>query len=82
MFLFIVIAFVYLASKFWALAIEIDWSFFKIIALIFFVFAILELFGCVMIDGVAFRLLPLAFTLVAIELLSAPASSGSTNLID
>ena len=82
MFLFIVIAFVYLAGRFCSLAVEIDWCFEKIIASVFFAFAITGLFACVVIDGIAFRLLPLAFTLVAIDLLSAPAASKRAGLID
>lgn len=83
MFLIIVaIAFAYLSIKFYVLAVGMDWCFEKIAASAFAVMAILSLFFFVVIESVVFQLLPLAFILVAIDLLSAPASSRSTDLVD
>ena len=83
MFLIIVaIAFVFLSIKFYILADGIDWCFEKIAASAFVVLAILSLFLFVIIESVVLHLLPLAFISVAIDLLSAPASSRSAGFID
>ena len=77
MFLIIVaIAFVYLSIKFYSLAVEVDWCFEKVVASAFVVMAILSFFVFVIIESVAFHLLPLAFILVAIDLLSARAAQS------
>ena len=77
MFLIIVaIAFVYLSIKFYSLAVEIDWCFEKVVASAFVVMAILSFFVFVIIESVAFHLLPLAFILVAIDLLGARAAQS------
>lgn len=73
----VVIAFAYLSIKFYALADGINWCFEKIAASAFFVMAILSFFLFVIIDSIAFHLLPLAFILVAIDLLSARRCSKS-----
>ncbi len=78
-FIFVVIAFVYLSSRLFPLATEISWCFEKIIAFAFFAFAILSLFAYVVIDGIVFLFLPLAFLLVAIDTLSARSCSEPIN---
>ena len=80
MFLIIVaIAFVYLSIRFYVLAIGIDWCFEKIVATAFVVMAILSFFVFVIIESVVFHLLPLAFILVAIDLLSARSCAETIN---
>ena len=75
MFLILVaIAFVYLALRFHALAVEIDWCFEKIAASAFVVMAMLSFFVFVLVESPVFHLLPLAFILIAIDLLSAGAA--------
>ena len=71
--IFAVIAFVYLAIKFFGLALEITWGFSKIVATLFFLFAIPSFFMFVIIDSVVFLLLPLVLMLTAIDLVSAPS---------
>ena len=67
-----VIAFVYLAIKFFGLALKLDWGFSRIVATLFFLFAIPSFFMFVIIDSVVFLLLPLVFMLTAIDLVSVP----------
>ena len=66
-----VIAFVYLTIRFFALAAAIDWCLEKIVASAFYAFAFSALFVNVIIESFVFLLLPLAFVLVAIEVLGA-----------
>ena len=75
--IFVAISFVYLSIKFYALAIDMDWCFEKIVASAFVVMAILSFFVFVIIESVVFNLLPLAFILVAIDLLSKRGCSES-----
>lgn len=69
--IFAVIAFVYLTIRFFARAATIDWCLEKIVASAFYAFAFSALFVNVIIESFVFLLLPLAFVLVAIELLGA-----------
>ena len=70
--IFAVIAFVYLSVKFFGLACELDWGFSRVVATLFFLFAIPSFFMFVSIDSVVFLLLPLVFMLTAIDLVSVP----------
>jgi len=78
MFLILVaIAFVFLSIKFFSLAVEIDWCFEKIVASAFVAMAILSFFVFVIVESVVFHLLPIAFVLVAIDLLGSKSCSES-----
>jgi hypothetical protein len=77
--IFVVIAFVGLSSRFFPLATGIGWCFEKVLAFAFFAFAILSLFAYVVIDGVVFLFLPIAFLLVAIDTLGARSCSKPMN---
>ena len=65
----VVIAFVPLAVKFFSLAQNTAWNAAKIIASFFFAISIPAMLISVVIQNIAFILLPLAFVLTAIELL-------------
>ena len=73
--IFTSIAFVYLCTRFYTLAADIDWCMEKIIASAFILFAIPSFFLFVIVENVAFHLLPIAFALVAIDTLSAKSQS-------
>ena len=73
--IFTVIAFVYLAIKFFNRALVMTWGFSKIAATLFFLLAIPSFFMFVIIDSVVFLLLPLVFMLTAIDLVSAPSEA-------
>ena len=73
--IFVVIAFVYLAIKFFNRALVMTWGFSRIAATLFFLLAIPSFFLFVIIDSVVFLLLPLVFMLTAIDLVSVPAEA-------
>lgn len=71
----IAIAFTFLCTKFYSLAEKIDWCFEKIVATSFVLMGILSFFVFVIVDCIVFNLLPLAFILVAVDMLSARTCS-------
>ena len=73
--IFAVIAFVYLAIKFFNRALVMTWGFSRIAATLFFLLAIPSFFLFVIIDSVVFLLLPLVFMLTAIDLVSVPSEA-------
>ena len=73
--IFAVIAFVYLAIKFFNRALVMTWGFSRIAATLFFLLAIPSFFLFVIIDSVVFLLLPLVFMLTAIDLVSVPTEA-------
>ena len=70
-----VIAFVYLAIKFFNRALVMTWGFSRIAATLFFLLAIPSFFLFVIIDSIVFLLLPLVFMLTAIDLVSVPSEA-------
>lgn len=79
---FVSVVFAYLSIRFYSLAVGIDWCFEKIVALAFAVMAVLSFFVFVIVDSIVFRLLPVAFVLVAIEMLSARPETVVSNCRD
>ena len=75
----IAIAFTFLCTKFYSLAEKIDWCFEKIAATSFVLMGILSFFIFVIVDCIVFNLLPLAFALVAVDILSARTCSEPIN---
>lgn len=75
--IFVTIAFSFLAIRFYTLAGAVDWCFEKVVATAFMVMAVLSFFVFVIVESFVFHLLPLAFVLVAIDMLSARSCSES-----
>ena len=77
--IFASIAFACLAIRFYSLAVQIDWCFEKIIASVFVGLAVVSFFVFVIVDSVMFALIPIAFVLVAIDMLAAGCCSESVS---
>ena len=73
--IFVTIVFSFLAIRFYTLAGAVDWCFEKVVATAFVIMAVLSFFVFVIIESPVFHLLPLAFVLVAIDMLSARSCS-------
>jgi len=69
----VIVAFIFLAIKFFGLAFKIAWSLAKVVASILFVLALPALIICVIFASGLFLLIPIVLIIAAIGLLATSA---------